>query len=96
MVELLLLEEVVELVVVDVALVQPAFCVVKLPCRPMATSRMGALPVLLTWTVTVVLFPLDKSPISLAETWPFAPCRSDVSCFVSWCLEPMTLSWSVT
>jgi len=96
--ELALLLDVLELDVVDVddVLVQPAaLCTVKFPRRPMATSWMGALPVLLTWTVTVVTVPADESPTSLAETWPLAAFRSEWSCVVSCCLEPTVSSWWV-
>ena len=97
---LVLLVDVDELDVVDDVedvLVQPAvLCTVKFPCMPMATNWMDALPVLLTWTVSVVTVPVEDSPTRVAETLPFAESRPEWSCSVTCCLEPtVSSSWDI-
>ena len=78
-----------ELVVVT----QP--CAVKLPRRPIATSRTGEFPVLLIWIVIVLIFPETESATRLAVTCPRARLISFWSWSVNWCVYPTSCSWSV-
>jgi hypothetical protein len=88
---LLLLDEVELMLLVEVEVVvqlEGAPSCVKFPWRPIATSWKGELPVLLTWTVMVVMFPVEERETKVAETFPAALLSSELSCWVSCCLEP--------
>ncbi len=66
-------------VVVNIIDEQSVAIVVKFPCRPMALSSTATLPMFLTCTMTLVVFPETDSVRRLAVRLPWALCRS-----VSW------------
>jgi len=60
-------------VVLVVVFVHPWPRTVKLPWSPMPLSWTAEVPVLFTWTTTIVVFPDAESAMRLAVTWPFEP-----------------------
>jgi hypothetical protein len=69
------LVDVEEVVVVEVVLEHVLPETLKFPCRPMAPTTTSILPVLFTWTVTVVVVPDTDRATKFAVRFPRALCK---------------------